>query len=192
MEIRLDAFIASVLAVALAEVGDKTQLLALFLTAVFARKSAIILGILIATVLNHGVSAWLGVWVSSYLNETNLTWIVAISFIAVGLWLLIPDKDDEVDEKYVKWGAFAATTVLFFFAEIGDKTQIATVLLAAKYNDFYSVLAGSTLGMMLANVPVVFLGAWLMSKLPFKQVRYGACVLFLLLGAGTLIRYYYF
>ena len=109
----MDAFIASVLAVALAEVGDKTQLLALFLTAIFARKSAIILGVLIATVLNHAVSAWLGVWVSSYLNETNLSWIVAISFIVVGLWLLVPDKDEEVDEKYLKWGAFLATTVLF-------------------------------------------------------------------------------
>ncbi|MDO5667790.1 MAG: TMEM165/GDT1 family protein [Alcaligenaceae bacterium] len=188
----MDAFIASVLAVALAEIGDKTQLLALFLTAVFARKSAIVLGILIATILNHAVSAWFGVWVSENLTQTTLTWIVAVSFIVVGLWLLKPDKDDEVEEKYVKWGAFAATTVLFFFAEIGDKTQIATVLLAAKYNDFYPVLIGSTSGMMLANVPVVYLGAWLMNKLPFKQVRYGACVLFLLLGVGTLIRYYYF
>ena len=188
----MDAFIASVLAVALAEVGDKTQLLALFLTAIFARKSAIILGVLIATVLNHAVSAWLGVWVSSYLNETNLSWIVAISFIVVGLWLLVPDKDEEVDEKYLKWGAFLATTVLFFFAEIGDKTQIATVVLAAKYTDFYMVLAGTTVGMMLANVPVIYLGSWLMSKLPFKQVRYGACMLFLVLGVGTIARHYNF
>lgn len=192
LEIVLDAFIASVLAVALAEVGDKTQLLALFLTAVFVRKSAIVMGIFLATILNHAVSAWFGVWISTHLSETMLSWIVAISFIVVGLWLLRPDQEDEVNKKYVKWGAFTATTVLFFFAEIGDKTQIATVLLAAKYNDFYPVLMGSTAGMMLANVPVVYLGAWLMSQLPFKQVRYGACVLFLLLGLGTIIRHYYF
>ena len=188
----MDAFIASVLAVALAEVGDKTQLLALFLTAIFARKSAIVLGILIATILNHAVSAWFGVWVSEHLSQNTLTWIVATSFIVVGLWLLIPDKDDGVDEKYIKWGAFVATTILFFFAEIGDKTQIATVLLAAKYNDFYPVLIGSTTGMMLANVPVVYLGGCLMSALPFKLVRLGACVLFLLLGVGTILRYSFF
>ncbi|WP_432785293.1 Putative manganese exporter [Oligella sp. MSHR50489EDL] len=188
----MDAFIASILAVALAEVGDKTQLLALFLTAVFARKSAIVLGIFVATILNHAVSAWFGVWISEHLSQSTLTWIVAISFIAVGLWLLIPDKDDEVDEKYMKWGAFVATTVLFFFAEIGDKTQIATVLLAANYNDFVMVLMGSTAGMMLANVPVVYMGAWLMKVLPFKLVRIGACILFLILGVATLLRHYYF
>lgn len=192
MEIKLDAFIASVLAVAVAEVGDKTQLLALFLSAVFARKSAIVIGILIATLLNHAVSAWFGVWISENLSDSILTWIVAVSFLVVGCWLLIPDKEEEIDEKYVKWGAFLATTVLFFFAEIGDKTQIATVILAAKYNDFYPVLLGTTAGMMLANVPVVYLGCWLLNKLPFKQVRRGACVLFIFMGLGTLLHYYYF
>ncbi|WP_311515043.1 TMEM165/GDT1 family protein [Oligella urethralis] len=188
----MDAFIASFLAVALAEVGDKTQLLALFLTAVFARKFAIVCGIFIATVLNHAVSAWFGMWIAEHLNQTHLSWIVAISFIAVGLWLLIPDKDDAVDEKYMQWGALVATTILFFFAEIGDKTQIATVLLAANYQNFSMVLVGSTAGMLLANVPVVYLGAYLMKLLPFKLVRIGACILFLLLGVATLLRHYYF
>ena len=102
----MDAFIASVLAVAVAEVGDKTQLLALFLSAVFARKSAIVIGILIATLLNHAVSAWFGVWISENLSDSILTWIVAVSFLVVGCWLLIPDKEEDIDEKYVKWGAF--------------------------------------------------------------------------------------
>ena len=188
----MDAFIASVFAVALAEVGDKTQLLALFLAAMFARKTPIVLGIFVATILNHAVSAWFGVWISEHLSNQLLTWIVAISFLAMGAWLLIPDKEDEVDQKYIKYGAFAATTVLFFFAEIGDKTQIATVLLAAKYNDFYPVLLGTTAGMMIANVPVVYLGCWLLDRLSFKKIRRLACVLFILLGLGTLIKYYFF
>lgn len=192
MECKLDAFIASVLAVSLAEVGDKTQLLALFLAAMFARKLPIVFGIFVATILNHAVSAWFGVWISDNVSTELLTWIVAISFLAMGAWLLIPDKKDEIDEKYVSYGAFIATTVLFFFAEIGDKTQLATVLLAAKYNNFYPVLFGTTVGMMLANVPVVYLGCWLLDRLSFKKIRQAACVLFILLGAGTLIQYYWF
>ena len=191
-EFELDAFIASVLAVALAEVGDKTQLLALFLAAMFARKIPIVLGIFVATILNHAVSAWFGVWISQNVSDELLTWVVALSFLAMGAWLLIPDKEDEVAQKYVKYGAFVATTVLFFFAEIGDKTQIATVLLAAKYNDFYPVLLGTTVGMMLANVPVVYLGCWLLDRLSFKKIRRVACILFILLGLGTLIQYYWF
>ena len=188
----MDAFIASVLAVSLAEVGDKTQLLALFLAAMFSRKLPIVFGIFVATILNHAVSAWFGVWISDNVSTELLTWIVAISFLAMGAWLLIPDKKDEIDEKYVSYGAFIATTVLFFFAEIGDKTQLATVLLAAKYNNFYPVLFGTTVGMMLANVPVVYLGCWLLDRLSFKKIRQAACVLFILLGAGTLIQYYWF
>ena len=191
-EFELDAFIASVLAVALAEVGDKTQLLALFLAAMFARKIPIVLSIFVATILNHAVSAWFGVWISQNVSDELLTWVVALSFLAMGAWLLIPDKEDEVDQKYVKYGAFVATTVLFFFAEIGDKTQIATVLLAAKYNDFYPVLLGTTVGMMLANVPVVYLGCWLLDRLSFKKIRRVACILFILIGLGTLILYYWF
>lgn len=186
----MDAFISSTLAVALAEIGDKTQLLALFLAARFAQKYAIVAGILLATLLNHALSAWLGVWLAQWLSPAMMVWIVGLSFIGVGLWLLKPDPDDDVDGRYMHYGAFVATTVLFFLAEIGDKTQIATVLLAAKYHDMVMVVAGSTLGMLLANVPVVFMGGWLMGRLPFKAVRIGACVLFCAMGLFTLWRFY--
>lgn len=182
----MEAFFASLSSVAIAEIGDKTQLLTLFLAARFAQKNAIILGIIVATVLNHAFSAILGVWASNHLSESLMAWIVGISFIVVGLWLLVPDKEDEEDTKWVKHGAFVATLVLFFIAEIGDKTQIATVLLAAKYQSFWAVILGSTLGLLVANVPVVYLGEWLMKKIPFKAVRIGACVLFCILGAVTL------
>ncbi|MCP2040639.1 putative Ca2+/H+ antiporter (TMEM165/GDT1 family) [Neisseria sp. HSC-16F19] len=186
----LDAFLSSTLAVTLAEIGDKTQLLALFLAARFSQKHAIVAGILVATLLNHAVSAWLGVWLASWLTPQVTGWLVGISLIAVGVWLLKPDEEDDVGGRYMQYGAFVATTLLFFLAEIGDKTQIATVLLAARYADMTAVVVGSTLGMLLANVPVVLLGSWLMGKLPFKQVRIGACVLFCALGAYTLIRLY--
>ena len=190
VSLHMDAFLSSTLAVALAEIGDKTQLLALFLAARFAQKYAIVAGILVATLLNHAVSAWLGVWLAQWLSPLVMGWLVGLSFVAVGLWLLKPDKDDDVDSRYLRYGAYAASTVLFFLAEIGDKTQIATVLLAAKYHDVVAVVGGSTLGMLLANVPVVFAGAWLMGKLPFKAVRIGACVLFCALGVFTLVRLY--
>lgn len=186
----MDAFLSSTLAVALAEIGDKTQLLALFLAARFAQKYAIAAGILVATLLNHAASAWLGVWLAQWLSPMLMTWLVGLSFIGVGLWLLKPDQDDAVDGRYMRYGAFVATLVLFFLAEIGDKTQIATVLLAAKYHDVSAVVLGSTVGMLMANVPVVFMGQWLMGKLPFKAVRMGACVLFCALGVFTLVRFY--
>lgn len=182
----LDAFLSSTLAVTLAEIGDKTQLLALFLATRFKRKYAIVAGILAATLLNHAVSAWLASW----LTPAVTAWLVGISLIAVGLWLLKPDKEDDVGSRYMQYGAFLATAVLFFLAEIGDKTQIATVLLAARYDDMAAVVLGSTLGMLIANVPVVLFGSWLMGKLPFRQVRIGACVLFCALGVYTLVRLY--
>ena len=116
-----------------------------------------------------------------------MKWIVGISFIAVGLWLLLPDKDGGEDSKWLRYGAFGATLVLFFLAEIGDKTQIATVLLAAKYQEMFWVLAGSTLGLMLANVPVVYLGEKLMRRIPARAVRIAACVLFCIMGVLTLM-----
>lgn len=183
----MEAFLASLTSVAAAEIGDKTQLLTLFLAARFAQKNAIILGIIVATILNHAFSALLGVWAANSLSPDVMKWVVGISFIFVGLWLLIPDKEDDEDTKWVKYGAFVATLVLFFIAEIGDKTQIATVLLAAKYNSFWAVILGSTLGLLVANVPVVYLGEWLMTKIPFKAVRITACVLFCLLGVITLV-----
>ncbi|MFV2030179.1 TMEM165/GDT1 family protein [Neisseria sp. S1] len=182
----MEAFFSSTLAVAIAEIGDKTQLLALFLAARFAQKNAIIAGIFIATLLNHFVSALLGTWLAQFLSPDMMKWIVGISFIAVGLWLLIPDKEDETDSRWLKYGAFSATLVLFFLAEIGDKTQIATVLLAAKYQDTVGVVAGSVLGLMLVTVPVVYVGEMLMKRIPAKTIRWAACVLFCVLGVLTL------
>lgn len=182
----MDAFFYSTAAVALAEMGDKTQLLTLFLAARFRNKWAIIAGIFASTIINHLLSGWLGAWLGSAFNAHAMTWVVGISFIAVGLWLLVPDKDGEEDGKWLVYGAFLATTVLFFLAEIGDKTQIATVLLAAKYHAIVPVVAGSTLGLMIANVPMVFLGDWLLKKLPLHTIRIAACVLFVVLGAVTL------
>ena len=183
----MEAFFSSTLAVAIAEIGDKTQLLALFLAARFAQKNAIIAGIFVATLLNHFVSAILGVWIAQWISPEMMKWIVGISFIAVGLWLLLPDKDGGEDSKWLRYGAFGATLVLFFLAEIGDKTQIATILLAAKYQEMFWVLAGSTLGLMLANVPVVYLGEKLMRRIPARAVRIAACVLFCIMGVLTLM-----
>lgn len=184
----MEAFLSSTFGVFIAEIGDKTQLLTLFLAARFAQKNAVIAGIFAATLLNHLVSAWLGVWLAASVSPVLVKWIVSLSFIAVGLWLLKPDKDDDGDNggRWLKYGAFAATLVLFFLAEIGDKTQIATVLLAARYNDLAWVVSGSVLGLMLANVPVAYLGEKIMAKVPAAAVRRAACLLFCLLGVLTL------
>lgn len=182
----MEAFFSSTLGVAIAEIGDKTQLLALFLAARFARKNAIAAGIFAATLINHTVSAVFGAWLAQTVSPEMMKWIVGLSFIAVGFWLLLPDKADGPDNRWLKYGAFGATAVLFFLAEIGDKTQIATVLLAAKYQEMFWVVAGSIAGLMLANVPVVYLGEALMKKIPAKTVRLAACALFCILGAATL------
>lgn len=182
----MDAFFSSTAAVALAEIGDKTQLLTLFLAARYRKPVPIIMGILVATILNHLVSGWIGAWVGQSFNANIMAWVIGISFIAVGFWLLVPDKDEEVSEKWLTGGAFVATAVLFFLAEIGDKTQLATVFLAAKYQDVFWVVVGSTLGLMIANVPMVFLGDWLLKKLPLNIIRIAACVLFVVLGVVTL------
>ncbi|MBR7889620.1 TMEM165/GDT1 family protein [Marinomonas sp. A79] len=182
----MEAFFTSVSTVALAEMGDKTQLLALFLATRFASKLSIVMGILLATLLNHALSAWLGVEIAHWIPDSALSWVVGLSFIAVGLWLLIPDKDDSDDNKMLKYGAFGATFVLFFLAEIGDKTQIATVLLGAHYGGVWLVLLGSTLGMMLANVPVVFAGNWIMDRINADRTRQVACLLFLIIGVITI------
>ena len=182
----MKALFSSTFSVFIAEIGDKTQLLTLFLAARFAQKNAIIAGIFAATLLNHAVSAWLGVWLAGYVSHETIKWLVGGSFIAVGLWLLIPDKDEGGENAhYLKYGAFAATLALFFLAEIGDKTQVATVLLAAKYQDLAVVLIGSVLGLMLANVPVAYLGAEIVRKIPATAVRRNACLLFCITGALT-------
>ena len=182
----MEAFFYSTLGVAIAEIGDKTQLLALFLAARFAQKNAVVMGIFTATLLNHLVSAVLGVWLAESVSPETVKWIVGGSFIAVGLWLLLPDKDENPDSRWMKYGAFGATLLLFFLAEIGDKTQIATVLLAAKYQTLPPVVAGSVVGLMLATVPAVYLGEMLMKKIPVTIVRFAACTLFCVLGVMTL------
>ncbi len=183
----MEALFTSTSTVALAEMGDKTQLLALFLATRFASKTPIVLGILIATLLNHAVSAWFGSTIAAWIPTYFASWIVGFSFIAVGFWLLIPDKDDSEDNQLLKYGAFCATFMLFFLAEIGDKTQIATVLLGAHYGSVWAVLIGSTLGMMMANVPVVFAGRWLMDKVDANCTRKLACVLFIIIGIITIV-----
>lgn len=173
--------------VALAEIGDKTQLLALLLAARFRKPWPIVAGILVATILNHALAAWFGTLVAQWLRPEVLRWIVAASFIAVALWTLKPDSLDD-DSVTSTRGAFIATTVAFFLAEIGDKTQVATVLLAAKYPPLWEVVVGTTVGMLLANVPVVALGSRFADRLPLTAARYVAATVFLLLGAWVAVR----
>jgi putative Ca2+/H+ antiporter (TMEM165/GDT1 family) len=180
----MDALLVSTLTVALAEIGDKTQLLALVLAARYRRPWPIVAGILAATLLNHAVSAWLGAWLASVVSPQVLRWGVVVSFLAVAAWALVPDKLDE-DEAPVRQGlrgVFMATLVAFFLVEIGDKTQVATVVLAARYHPLWQVITGTTLGMLLANVPVVLLGARFAHRLPLRAARWGAALLFAGLG----------
>ncbi len=182
----MDAFLTSAFGVFIAEIGDKTQLLSLFLVTRFAQRLPVILGMLVATLLNHGLSVLLGAWVAHWLPAAWLPWIVAASFVAIALWLLIPDRDDSEDSRLLKYGAFTATTLLFFLAEIGDKTQIATVVLAARYDASFWVIIGTTVGMLAANIPVIFAGKWLMDRMPLAVARLAASVLFFVLAIVTL------
>ncbi len=177
----LHALLVSTTTVALAEIGDKTQLLALLLAARFRKPWPIAFGILTATAINHAISAWLGAELSRWLSPETLRWGVAGSFLAVALWTLKPDRLDKA-EKLPAYGAFVATTVAFFLAEIGDKTQVATVLLATRYEPLWQVIAGTTLGMLLANVPVVWLGNRFADRLPLKLARAVAAAVFLVLA----------
>lgn len=185
-EFPLQALLVSTGAVALAEIGDKTQLLALILAARFRKPWPIIWGILAATLLNHALAAWLGQVLAGWLTPEVLRWVVAASFIAIALWTLKPDQMDE-DTELPARGAFIATCIAFFLAEIGDKTQVATVVLGAKYDALLQVVSGTTLGMLLANVPVVLLGARFAHKLPLKAARLTAAALFFALGLWALL-----
>ena len=184
----LSALGLSTLAVAVAEIGDKTQLLALLLAARFRKPVPIIAGILVATLLNHALAAWLGALVMQWLSPEVLRWIVAGSFLAIALWALKPDTLDEGGQHLPARGAFIATAIAFFLAEIGDKTQIATVLLAAKYSPLWQVIAGTTLGMLIANVPVVALGHRFAQRLPLAAARITAAIVFLLLALWVALR----
>ncbi|MBP8227215.1 MAG: TMEM165/GDT1 family protein [Pararheinheimera sp.] len=184
-----DAFVASFASVTVAEIGDKTQLLSLFLAARFRSRGAIIAGILVATLLNHAASAWFGAWVAQFIPPGWHSWLLGGSFIAVALWLLIPDKDDSEEVSVLKYGAFFASCILFFLAEIGDKTQVATVLLAATYPETWQVILGTTIGMLAANVPVVYAGSWLLERISLDWARRVACAIFMLLGVVTILMY---
>lgn len=183
----METFLTSSVTVALAEMGDKTQLLSLLLAARFSNKLAIVAGILLATILNHAVSAWFGTWISQFLLGPTGTVILAISFIAMAVWLLVPDKEDDDAVKYAQYGAFIVSTVLFFLAEIGDKTQVATVALAANYQSVALVTLGTTLGMLAANVPVVYAGDAIMKRIPLNYARYSASCVFALVGVSILL-----
>jgi putative Ca2+/H+ antiporter (TMEM165/GDT1 family) len=182
----VEAFLVSTGIVALGEMGDKTQLLALMLAARFRKPWPIVAGILVATLANHALAGWVGEWVSRALGPDLLRWIIGGSFLAMAVWMLIPDKADDVEGGQARWGVFGTTVVAFFLAEMGDKTQIATVALAARYGDLVPVVAGSTLGLMLANVPAVFLGDKVATWVPMRVVHVVSAVIFALLGVLTL------
>ena len=183
----MSAFVISTGIVALAEIGDKTQLLAFILAAKFKKPIPIIFGILVATLVNHGLAGAIGEWLTSLATPQTMGLILGISFIAMALWTLIPDKFDEADAKLAHFGIFGTTLVAFFLAEMGDKTQVATVALAAKYQTLLPVVAGTTLGMMIANVPAVFVGKQIAQKMPVKLVHSIAAAIFAVLGMVTLV-----
>ncbi len=183
----MEAFLVSTGIVALAEMGDKTQLLTLVLAARFRKPWPIVLGILIATLANHGLAGAVGSWVTTVLGPDVLRWLLGSSFIAMAAWMLIPDTiDDDEGANTPKLGVFMTTVVAFFLAEMGDKTQVATVMLAAQYNAWVSVVAGTTLGMMLANAPVVWLGDAITRRVPLHMVHRVSAGVFAVLGVIAL------
>ena len=183
----MEAFLVSTGVVALGEMGDKTQLLAMLLAVRFRRPVAIVLGILVATLLNHAAAGLVGGWVASALGPDVLRWVIGVSFIAMAGWMMVPDKiDDDEATTAQRFGVFGTTVLTFFLAEMGDKTQIATVALAARYQDIVAVVAGTTLGMLIADVPAVFLGEKIAQKVSMKLVHSIAAAVFVVLGGLTL------
>ena len=182
----METFLVSTGIVALAEIGDKTQLLAFILATRFRRPLPIIAGILVATLVNHGFAGAVGAWITTLLGPVMLRWVLGLSFLGMAAWTLIPDKFDAEDAPATRFGVFGTTVIGFFLAEMGDKTQIATVALAARYHAFYTVVAGTTLGMLLANVPAVLLGDRIAKRMPVRLVHAIAAVIFALLGLMTL------
>jgi putative Ca2+/H+ antiporter (TMEM165/GDT1 family) len=183
----MNVFLASTGLIALAEMGDKTQLLAFLLAARFRKPAPIILGILVATLLNHGIAGAVGAWVGTWLTPQVLRWSVGLLFLGMAAWTLVPDKIEEEETKVAsRLGVFGATLVTFFLAEMGDKTQIATLAMAAHYPDPLIVVAGTTLGMLIADVPAVFVGDRLAGRIPMRLVHGVAAALFAVLGIATL------
>ena len=184
----MEALLVSAGVVALAEIGDKTQLLAFILAARFKKPWPIIAGILCATLVNHGLAGALGAWITSVLSPEILRWVLGLSFIGMAVWTMIPDKIEEEETQVAKRvGVFTATLITFFLAEMGDKTQIATVAMAAHYPNPLMVVAGTTIGMLIADVPAVFVGDRLAAKIPMKLVHSIAAAIFALLGIATLL-----
>ncbi len=182
MEVLLNSF----LLVAATEMGDKTQLLALVLASRFKKPFAVLSGILVATILNHALAAYFGAWVTSHVPENTMRWILGISFFVFAAWVLVPDKDEGLKENKKGYGAFLTTLFAFFIAEMGDKTQLSTVALAANYKSAVMVTIGTTLGMMFSDGLAVVLGKKLTEKIPMKWIRIFAALLFVLFGLGIL------
>jgi putative Ca2+/H+ antiporter (TMEM165/GDT1 family) len=183
----MEAFFVSTGIVALAEIGDKTQLLAFVLAARFRRPLPIVAAIFVATIANHAFAAAIGTWITSLMGPELLRWVLGASFLAMAAWTLVPDKLDEEDTQLAKYGVFLTTLIAFFLAEMGDKTQVATVALAARYHSMIAVVAGTTLGMMLANVPAVYFGDRIANKVSLKLVHGIAAIIFAMLGVATLL-----
>lgn len=183
----MEALLTSTAVVALAEIGDKTQLLAILLATRFRKPLPIILGIFAATIANHFLAALLGSQVAAILDGQWFRYVVSASFIAMGIWTLIPDQIDELDDKPARFGAFVTTLIAFFLVEMGDKTQIATIALGAQFQDVVLVTIGTTIGMMLANVPAVFAGHKLLEHVPLNVVRMIAASLFIVIGVWVLL-----
>ena len=182
----VEAFLTSTIIVALAEVGDKTQLLSLLLAARYRKPLPIVAGILVATLANHFLAGALGAWIRTVMPPDIMRWMVGGSLLAIALWTLKPDKLDGEVKESTRGGLFMLTSVVFFLAEMGDKTQIATIVMAAKYEPLYAVVVGSTLGMMIANVPVVYLANMAADRIPFRAVRAVTALLFAGLGVAAL------
>lgn len=183
----LETILLSMGAIALSEIGDKTQLLALALAAHYRKPIPIVLGILCATLLNHWLAAMLGYWINAWLTPEILRWVLIVSFIGMSIWMMIPDKDD-IDAEHSRWkkyGVFTATLILFFLAEMGDKTQLATIAIAAKVGTVIPVMMGTTVGMLLADAPVVFIGDRFAKYIPVRTVHIVAALVFIGFGVAA-------
>ena len=183
----MEAFFISTGIIALAEIGDKTQLLAFLLAAKFRNPLPISLGILLATIVNHAFAGAIGVWLTARIAPETMRWILGISFVGMALWTLIPDRFEEKDAALARFGVFGTTLIAFFLAEMGDKTQIATVALSVRFQAYYAIVAGTTCGMMLANVPAVLLGDRIAGHVPVRFVHAVAAAIFGALGIATLL-----
>ena len=183
----MEALLVSTGIVALAEMGDKTQLLSLLLAAKFRRPLPVIAGILVATLLNHALAGAVGAWITHALGDDVMRWVLGVSFLAMAGWILVPDNAPDAEPKTPRFGVFGTTVIAFFLREMGDKTQIATVALAAEYSSYVTVVAGTTLGMMIANAPAVLLGERVTKKLPIRAIQIVCALIFAALGIAALL-----